>query len=70
MEQMVCARRYNVSLFSIILVIFVANDLTVLSDEIETTMRLMGVTSLDQLNDFYVNARQLENDLPLVISKL
>ena len=65
-----CARRCNVSLFSIISMICVANDLTVLSDEIETTMRLMGVTSLDQLNDFYVNARQLENDLPLVISKL
>ena len=35
----------------------------VLSDEIETTMRLMGVTSLEQLNDFYVNSAALENEI-------
>lgn len=33
-------------------------------------MRLMGITSLDQLNEFYVNARELERDLPHRISKL
>ena len=42
----------------------------VLSDEIETTMRLMGVTDLDQLNEFYVNALPLEHELPHRISKL
>ncbi|KAK3054196.1 hypothetical protein LTR09_004974 [Extremus antarcticus] len=34
-----------------------------LSDEIETTMRLMGVTSLEQLNGFYINTAALENDV-------
>jgi len=41
-----------------------------LSDEIETTMRLMGVTDLSQLNDHYVNALPLEHELPHRISKL
>jgi len=36
----------------------------VLSDEIETSMRLLGVTSLDQLDEFCVNTTVLERDLP------
>jgi L-lactate dehydrogenase (cytochrome) len=32
----------------------------VLSDEIETTMRLLGVTSLDELTVHHVNSRELE----------
>lgn len=35
-----------------------------LSDEIETSMRLMGVTDLSQLDEFYVNTAELERDLP------
>ncbi|KIW45054.1 uncharacterized protein PV06_03475 [Exophiala oligosperma] len=35
-----------------------------LSEEIETTMRNMGVTSLDQLNPSYVNTKILERELP------
>ena len=34
-----------------------------LSDEIETTMRLLGVTVLDQLNDYYINTSVLENEI-------
>lgn len=37
---------------------------TVLSDEIETTMRCMGVTTLEQLNPSYVNTKKLELELP------
>jgi L-lactate dehydrogenase (cytochrome) len=33
---------------------------TVLSDEIETTMRLLGVNSLDQLSPDYVNTKELD----------
>ncbi len=40
----------------------------VLSEEIETTMRLIGVTSLDQLTPNYVNATILERELPPAIS--
>jgi hypothetical protein len=36
----------------------------VLSEEIETTMRNMGVTSLDQLNPSFVNTKRLELELP------
>ena len=36
----------------------------VLSEEIETTMRLIGVTSLDQLSPKYVNTKRLEMELP------
>jgi L-lactate dehydrogenase (cytochrome) len=36
----------------------------VLSEEIETTMRLIGVTSLDQLGPNYVNTKQLDVELP------
>ncbi|KAK5036965.1 hypothetical protein LTR13_005345 [Exophiala sideris] len=35
-----------------------------LSEEIETTMRCMGVTSLDELNPSYVNTKRLEWELP------
>jgi hypothetical protein len=35
----------------------------VLSEEIETTMRLIGVTSLEQLNPSYVNTTLLELEL-------
>lgn len=37
----------------------------VLSEEIETTMRLIGITSLEQLNPSYVNTTVLERELPL-----
>lgn len=36
----------------------------VLSEEIETTMRNMGATSLDQLNPSFVNTKRLEMELP------
>ena len=39
-------------------------DGLVLSDEIETSMRLMGVTALNQLDEYYVNTSVLERDLP------
>ncbi|KIW81109.1 hypothetical protein Z517_04132 [Fonsecaea pedrosoi CBS 271.37] len=42
----------------------VVKAIQILSDEIESTMRLMGVTALDQLTPDHVNARQLENELP------
>ena len=35
-----------------------------LSDEVETTMRLIGVTSLEQLTPDYVNTTVLERELP------
>ena len=35
----------------------------VLSEEIETTLRCMGVTSLDQLNPSFVNTKLLELEL-------
>jgi L-lactate dehydrogenase (cytochrome) len=38
--------------------------LIVLSEEIETTMRCMGITSLDQLNPSYVNTKVLEAEIP------
>jgi isopentenyl diphosphate isomerase/L-lactate dehydrogenase-like FMN-dependent dehydrogenase len=38
--------------------------LEVLSEEIETSMRNMGVNSLDQLNPSYVNSKILEMELP------
>ena len=41
-----------------------ANGTVVLSEEIETTMRLMGVTSLEQLSPNYVNTKRLELELP------
>jgi hypothetical protein len=36
----------------------------VLGEEIQTTMRLMGVTSLEQLDETYVNTILLERELP------
>ena len=36
----------------------------VLSEEIETTMRLIGITSLDQLTPNLVNTKRLELELP------
>lgn len=50
-------KRYNFAL---------GNQLTidlVLSDEIETTMRLIGATSIDQLNPAMVNTKRLELEL-------
>lgn len=38
--------------------------IVVLSEEIETTMRLIGVTRLEQLNPSYVDTTILERDLP------
>lgn len=38
--------------------------ISVLSEEIETTMRNMGVASVDQLNPSYVNTKRLELELP------
>ena len=35
----------------------------VLSEEIDTTMRLIGVTSLDGLNSSFVNTKRLELEL-------
>ncbi|KAK4946933.1 hypothetical protein LTR10_014075 [Elasticomyces elasticus] len=35
-----------------------------LSEEIETTLRCMGVASIDQLNPSYVNTKRLELELP------
>jgi len=37
---------------------------SVLSEEIETTMRNMGAKSLDELNPSFVNAKRLELELP------
>ena len=42
----------------------VAHVIRLLSEELETTMRCMGVTSLDQLNPSYVNTKRLELELP------
>jgi hypothetical protein len=38
--------------------------MTVLSEEIETTMRLIGVTDLSQLTPDFVNCTILERELP------
>lgn len=40
----------------------------VLSDEIETTMRLLGITQLSQLNPDLVNSTILEGYLPSQLS--
>jgi hypothetical protein len=42
--------------------------MTVLSDEIETTMRLIGVTDLSQLTPEMVNCTILERELPPTLS--
>lgn len=39
-------------------------DFAVLSDEIQTSMRLMGVTNVDQLDMSYVNTALLELEMP------
>ena len=44
------------------------NARTVLSEEIETTMRLIGVTALDQLTPEMVNSTVLERELPPALS--
>ena len=41
-----------------------ADRSTVLHDELVTSMRLMGITDISQLNEFSVNASALENELP------
>ncbi|KAK5173980.1 uncharacterized protein LTR77_001059 [Saxophila tyrrhenica] len=41
----------------------VCKAIQLLSDEIETTMRLLGVTSLEQLSEFYINTAALENGI-------
>jgi hypothetical protein len=38
--------------------------MVVLQDELETSMRLMGVTDINQLNETYVNSSRLELELP------
>lgn len=47
---------------NMVLTTFLASS--VLSEEIETTMRCMGVTSLDQLSPAFVNTKRLELELP------
>ncbi|KAK4935993.1 hypothetical protein LTR10_023040 [Elasticomyces elasticus] len=42
----------------------VVKAIEILSDEIETAMRLLGVTDLDQLNPHYVNCSLLAKELP------
>lgn len=42
----------------------VCRAVQILGDEIETSMRLMGITDLSQLKDYCVNASKLENELP------
>ena len=42
----------------------VLRAIQLLSDEIETTMRLLGVNSLDELNPSYLNCSILERELP------
>ena len=46
----------------------VLTSFLVLSDEIETTMRLLGVTSLCELNEDHVNTVILEKELPKRLS--
>lgn len=41
-----------------------ANNILVLSEEIETTMRLLGVTDLNRLGPTYVNCTRLAQELP------
>lgn len=40
-----------------------------LSDEIETSMRLMGITALSQLDEYCVNTTILERELPQQIRR-
>lgn len=40
----------------------------VLSDEVETTMRLLGINSLSELNEDHVNTMILERELPRKLS--
>jgi hypothetical protein len=40
----------------------------VLSDEVETTMRLLGINSLSELNEDHVNTTILERELPRKLS--
>jgi len=42
----------------------------IIGDEIETTMRLIGATSLDQLKPYMVNAKAIENELPNEITPM
>ncbi|KAK3713542.1 hypothetical protein LTR37_008500 [Vermiconidia calcicola] len=42
----------------------VCKAIEILSDQMETSMRLMGVTELSQLTEFYVNTAILEQELP------
>lgn len=46
----------------------ILNAMIVLSDEIETAMRLLGVISLSELNVDHVNAMVLERELPRRLS--
>ena len=41
-----------------------ADAAVVLQDELETAMRLMGITDITQLNEYCVNATPLELELP------
>jgi len=47
----------------------VLKAIQLLSEEIETAMRLMGVTSLDQLSKKYVNTVALERDLESAVEE-
>ncbi|OAL19898.1 hypothetical protein AYO22_09425 [Fonsecaea multimorphosa] len=41
----------------------VERAIELLSDEVETTMRLLGVNSLNELSSFYVNTKELEKSI-------
>jgi isopentenyl diphosphate isomerase/L-lactate dehydrogenase-like FMN-dependent dehydrogenase len=53
---------------SVLAVEDVLTSFPVISDEIETTMRLLGVTSLSELNEDHVNTMILEKELPKRLS--
>jgi hypothetical protein len=43
---------------------------SVLKDELQTNMRLLGVTSLDELNPTLVNSRNLELEIPDTVNAI
>lgn len=64
MEQMECVVQSKVSRDALYTSDLILTRSTVMNDEIQTSMRLMGVTSLEQLNPSYVNTSLLEQELP------
>ncbi len=42
----------------------VCKAIELINDEVQTTLRLLGVTSLEQLTEYYVNTSVLEKELP------